>query len=201
MTLESNDEPKQFGFWTCVREDARQFLARQSPEEIKKKPSIYHALRLLFFTPGFQVLLSVRLQRALVKIPLIGKLLRRPIWYFTTIYFSCEIDTGSEFEPGIYIPHPCGIVIGDGIRVGRGVTILQGVTLGRRNHEKGSIIKVGAGTLISAGAKIIGDITIGENCQIGANAVVLRDVPSGYTAVGVPARLIPPCQKSPTVSQ
>ena len=174
-------------FWQCIREDARLIINRS-----EKKPLIYHIIRMLLFYPGFQLMLSIRIQRLVARVPLFGKVMQRILWYISTIYFSCEVDTGSKLGPGIYIPHPFGIIIGDGVQIDGNVTILQGVTLGRRTTEEKSVMRICSGTSVNAGAKIIGNITIGHNCQIGANAVVLVDVPDNYTAVGVPARLLPP---------
>ena len=92
-------------------------------------------------------------------------------------------------------PHPHGIVIGEGVGLGERVIIYQNVTLGgarRGDWQAGCYPTVGDDTTIFAGAVIVGAITVGRNCVIGANAVVLRDVPDGHTAVGAPARLIPP---------
>ena len=92
-------------------------------------------------------------------------------------------------------PHPSCVVIGDGVELGEGVVLYQGVTLGgarRGDWQAGRFPRIGDGTVIFAGASVLGDVTVGKACTIGANAVVLCDVPDGYSAVGVPARLIPP---------
>jgi serine O-acetyltransferase len=91
-------------------------------------------------------------------------------------------------EPGVYVPH--GQVVIDGFtKVGRGAVLRPFVTLGLRDgYPIGPVI--GDGTLLGTGAKVIGPITVGSNVQIGANAVVLSDVPDGATAVGVPAQVI-----------
>ena len=94
---------------------------------------------------------------------------------------------------GLRLKHPVGIVIGSGVSIGEHVTIFQNVTLGGRRMGDGGGEKypsIGDGTVIFAGAVVLGDVRIGKNCTIGANAVVLQDVPEGATAVGVPARVL-----------
>lgn len=92
-------------------------------------------------------------------------------------------------------PHPTSIVIGEGVRLGARVKIYQGVTLGgarRGDWQAGNYPVIGDDVVLFAGAVVIGGVTIGNNCTIGANAVVLTDVPDGHTAVGAPARILPP---------
>lgn len=94
----------------------------------------------------------------------------------------------------LLLPHPVGIVIGAGVTVGKNVTIYQNVTLGGArigDARANAYPAVGDGTVIFAGAIIVGSINIGKGCTIGANAVVLEDVPDGATAVGIPARILP----------
>jgi serine O-acetyltransferase len=90
----------------------------------------------------------------------------------------------------LQLPHPTGIVIGHGVTIEDDVTILQNVTLGHLGDGSGAdaypVIK--SGSAIYAGAKIIGAVVVGPNAKIGANAVVLKDVPEGNAAIGVPAK-------------
>lgn len=91
-------------------------------------------------------------------------------------------------------PHPACIVIGEGVKLGERVTIYQGVTLGgarRGDWQAGRYPVIGDDVTIFAGALVAGDVSVGKNCTIGANAVVLTDVPEGRTAAGVPARILP----------
>lgn len=149
-----------------------------------------HFLFLLLLVPGFQLGLSIRIQEVLGKIPLIGKLLRRIQWYITTIFFGSDIDPNCSIDSGIYFPHPFGIVIGGGCVIGKNVCINQNVTIGRRHPEETENPVIHSGVSIYAGVVIIGPITIGENAVIGANAVVNKDVQTGATMVGIPARAI-----------
>lgn len=105
--------------------------------------------------------------------------------------------TGIEIHPGavigrrFFIDHGMGIVIGETCEIGDNVTIYQGVTLGGTGHEKGKrhpTIKDNA--LIATGAKVLGNITIGENSKIGGGSVVLKDVPNNATVVGIPGRVV-----------
>ena len=154
----------------------------------KPKPSFGTWLRLVLLTPGYQIVISLRLQRLVGRIPAIGVLLRRIMWYLTTQYFNCDIDPLAEFGPGLYIPHPICVVVGAEVRAGRDVVVLQGVTLGRRGEPLGFLV-IGDDVQIGSGAKVLGVIRIGNGARIGANAVVLKEVPDNSVAVGVPARV------------
>ena len=147
-------------------------------------------LRLVLLEPGFQLALSLRLQEGLGRLPLIGRLLRRLLWYATTIWTSCHIAPSARFGGGLYMPHPTGIVIGDGVIVGSDATIFQQVTLGRHHPDIAGAPSLGNHCLLGAGAKILGAVTLGDHVTIGANAVVLADIASGNTAVGIPARIV-----------
>ncbi len=86
------------------------------------------------------------------------------------------------------IPHPNGIVIHPGSEIGPNCMILQQVTIGVADGDRAP--RLGGNVLVGSGAKVLGPVRIGDNARIGANAVVLQDVPDGATAVGVPARII-----------
>ena len=105
--------------------------------------------------------------------------------------------TGIEIHPGavigrrFFIDHGMGVVVGETCEIGDNVTIYQGVTLGGTGHEKGKrhpTIKDNA--LIATGAKVLGNITIGEYSKIGGGSVVLKDVPNNATVVGIPGRVV-----------
>lgn len=117
--------------------------------------------------------------------------------FFSTVnivVFGLEVSARLPIGPGLVLPHPNGTIIGAGV-VGENVTIFQQVTLGAKFVDHGYNIGnrpvVEDGVTITAGAKIIGAIRIGRGSVIGANAVVLADVPPGSLAIGVPATIRP----------
>lgn len=102
-----------------------------------------------------------------------------------------EIHPAAKIAAGVFIDHGAGVVIGETATVGSGTVIYQGATLGGTGKQKGKRHPdVGRNCLISAGAKVLGNVKIGDGAKIGAGAVVLTDVPPNATAVGVPARII-----------
>lgn len=141
--------------------------------------------------PGFACVLLRRLQEASVSLPVIGRPLRRLIWLWSVYAFGSDIAIDAEIGGGLYLPHPHGIVIGR-CRIGRDVTILQNVTLGAKRPGLTDAPVVEDRVVIGAGAVALGRVTIGEGAVIGANAVVLHDIPAGATAVGNPVRILPP---------
>jgi len=112
--------------------------------------------------------------------------------------------TGIEIHPGatigrrVFIDHGMGVVIGETAEIGDDCTLYHGVTLGGTSWNKGKRHPtLGRGVVIGAGAKVLGPITLGDGAKVGSNAVVVRDVPAGATAVGIPARLIEPgCEQA-----
>jgi serine O-acetyltransferase len=110
------------------------------------------------------------------------------VYHLMQLVFGCSIPPSVDLEAGVDIPHFHGIVIHQDTTVGSGTVIYQNVTIGGRNQKAGATI--GKNCLIAAGACILGDVKIGDNVKIGANAVVLTDIPSNCTAVGVPAKIV-----------
>lgn len=102
-----------------------------------------------------------------------------------------EIHPGATIGKGLFIDHGTGVVIGETAIIGDNVTMFHGVTLGGTGKEKGKRHPtVGNNVFIGCGAKLLGNITIGDNAKIGANAVILKDVPQSATAVGIPGRIL-----------
>ena len=112
--------------------------------------------------------------------------LRHRFWGVVT---GADIPLGCRIGGGLLLPHPNGIVIHPDARIGPNCLIFQQVTLGTGGSRPGAPV-IGAGVDICAGAKVLGGVAIGERAVIGANAVVLSDVPAGATAVGIPARIL-----------
>jgi len=113
--------------------------------------------------------------------------------------FQVDIHPAARLGAGVFLDHGTGIVIGETSVIGDDVSILQSVTLGGNGKERGDRHpKIGRGVLISVGAKVLGNITVGEGARIGAASVVLHDVPAHATAVGVPAKIVRvPCCEEP----
>ena len=150
-------------------------------------PTLAVWLRLFLLEPGFQFAFLLRIQELVARAPGVGVMLRRLVWYWRTRSFCSDIDPDATIGGGVRFPHPYGIVIGGGCTVGSRVVILHNVTLGRLRSGEASGPVVGDDAMLNAGAVIVGAISIGDGAVVGANAVVLRDVPAAHVAVGVPA--------------
>ena len=143
---------------------------------------------------GLHAVLLYRLSRALCKahVPLLPLIFTRLAQHV----FAVDIDYAAELGPGIAIVHGFGLVVGRGARIEGNCCLFHGVTLGNRGSEWiGSDEPDGQPVLerdiiVGAGAKILGPVRVGRNCVIGANAVVLKDVPPCSVVAGVPARVI-----------
>jgi len=116
-------------------------------------------------------------------------------WCVATIErrFGCYFHINAEVGPGINLPHPIGIVVGEGVKIGAGCKLYQHVTLGGRrlgDWRAGNYPQLGDHVVVFCGAAILGSVRVGDGATIGANAVVLDSVPSCQVAVGVPARVV-----------
>ncbi|MDW4272640.1 serine O-acetyltransferase [Staphylococcus saprophyticus] len=117
--------------------------------------------------------------------------LARLISQITRFFTGIEIHPGAQIGRRLFIDHGMSVVIGETCRIGDNVTIYQGVTLGGTGKEKGKRHPdIGDNVLIAAGAKVLGNITINSNVNIGANSVVLNTVPSYSTVVGIPGHIV-----------
>ncbi len=121
-------------------------------------------------------------------------------WAGRFISHLARFFTGIEIHPAVkvgrrvFIDHGMGIVVGETAEIGDDCTIYQGVTLGGTSLYKGTKRHptLGRGVVVSAGAKVLGGFTVGDGARVGSNAVLLKPVPAGATAVGIPARIIEP---------
>ena len=143
----------------------------------------------VFLYPSFRVILRYRLAHKLF--------LKKH--YFLARWISqrgarktgIEIHPGATIGKGLFIDHGSGVIIGETTIIGDNVTLYQGVTLGGTGKEQGKRHPtLEDNVMVSAGAKILGSFTIGENSKIGAGAVVLKEVPPNCTVVGVPGRIV-----------
>lgn len=115
----------------------------------------------------------------------------RAVSQFAKFLTGIEIHPGATIGRGLFIDHGSGVVIGETTIIGDNCTIYQGVTLGGTGKETGKRHPtLGNNVMIGAGAKLLGNFTVGDNSKIAAGAVVLRDVPENCTAVGIPAKVV-----------
>jgi serine O-acetyltransferase len=154
----------------------------------ERDPAAGSFLEVLLTYSGLHALVSYRIANNLrrIGVPFLPRLISQTAKFFTGI----EIHPGATIGSGLFIDHGMGVVIGETAIIGDGVTLYQGVTLGGTGKEKGKRHPtVGDNVVIGTGAKVLGNITIGSNSYIGANAVVIKDVPENSTVVGVPGRI------------
>lgn len=155
---------------------------------MKNDPAARTKLEVLLLYQSIHVLIFYRIANRFYKMKLF--FLARLISQLGRFFTGIEIHPGAKIGRGLFIDHGMGVVIGETAEVGDNVTIYHGVTLGGTGKHKGKRHPtVGDNVIIGCGAKILGPIYIGNNAKIGANAVVLKDVPEGKTAVGIPAKL------------
>lgn len=154
----------------------------------KRDPAAKSFLEILFLYQGIHALINHRFTHSLYKARLFfpARLLSQFSRHFTGI----EIHPGAQIGKRFFIDHGMGVVIGETAVVGDDVLLYQGVTLGGTGLEKGKRHPtIGNNVVIGGGAKVLGNITVGDNSYIGANAVVIKDVPPNSTVVGVPGRI------------
>lgn len=168
-------------------------MFRQLKEDIacvkSRDPAARSALEIFFLYPGFK---AIRLHRR-------ANWFYRHGMFFIARWISqwASRKTGVEIHPAVkigkrfFIDHGTGVVIGETAVIGDDVTIYQGVTLGGTGKDTGKRHPtIGNNVMVGAGAKVLGPLVIGDNSRIAAGAVVLSDIPSNSTAVGVPAKVV-----------
>jgi len=157
-------------------------------EAQKKDPAARSFLEIVLLYQGLHALILYRIGNFFYRIRLF--LIARIISQFARFLTGIEIHPGARIGKGLFIDHGMGIVIGETSVIGDNVLLYQGVTLGGTGLEKGKRHPtIGDNVVIGTGAKVLGNITVGENSYIGANAVVIKDVPPNSTVVGVPGRI------------
>lgn len=167
-------------------------VIRKLKEEIRviqeRDPAIHTPWEVLLY-PSFKVMIHYRMAH---KLYCSGHFfLARWISQKGVRKTGIEIHPGAQIGEGFFIDHGNGVIIGETAVIGNNVTLYQGVTLGGTGKEQGKRHPtIGDNVMISAGAKVLGSFTIGENSKIGAGSVVLEEVPPNSTVVGVPGRVV-----------
>ena len=155
----------------------------------ERDPAARNTWEVITCYPGFHAMLFHRLAHWLWGVGL--KWLARLVSHVSRWLTGIEIHPGATIRRRFFIDHGMGVVIGETAEIGEDCTLYHGVTLGGTSWSKGKRHPtLGKGVVVGAGAKILGPITVGDGARIGSNAVVVKDVPPGATAIGIPARII-----------
>lgn len=176
------------GFWATLRADM---------VNMEMTRTGYGAMLAAFFMRlDFPAVFLFRASALLRGKGWLGRAMAFVCWRLNAFMNGCDIRPEAQIAPGLSLPHPVGVVIGP-VQIGRNVVIHQSVTMGRSRSGDAydgpsSRPVVGDDVTIYAGAVIVGGVRIGDKAQIGANAVVVADVPAGATAFTPPARCLPP---------
>lgn len=156
---------------------------------MKNDPAARNSLEVFLLYPFIHALISYRISHFFYKKKMF--FCARFVSQFSRLFTGIEIHPGAKIGKGLFIDHGMGVVIGETAEVGDNVTLYHGVTLGGTGKHTGKRHPtVGNNVFIGSGAKILGPVVIGDRVKVGANAVILEDVPSDCTAVGIPARII-----------
>ncbi len=173
------------------------YLARAAMREeiraaLERDPAARSAWEVLLLYPSVWAIAFHRIAHLLHTSGLPGgRFLGRTLSQVSRALTGIEIHPGARIGKGLFIDHGMGVVIGETAEIGDNVTLFQGVTLGGTGKEKGKRHPtLGNNVVVGAGAKVLGSFTIGDNVQIGSNAVVVREVPANSVVVGVPGRVI-----------
>lgn len=167
--------------WRLWREDVLCVFERD--------PAARNLAEVLLLYPGVHAVLSQRLANRMWRRG--WKFAARLLSFLTRLLTNIDIHPGASIGRRLFIDHGSGVVIGETAELGDDVTLYHGVTLGGTSWNK---VKrhptLGNGVLIGAGAKILGPITLGDQVRVGANSVVIKDVPACCTVVGIPGRIV-----------
>lgn len=175
------------GLFELIKEDMQ--TAR------RRDPAARNMLEVALSYPGVHALWAHRLASRMWKMGM--RTPARMLGQMTRTFTGVDIHPAAKLGRRLFIDHATGVVIGETAVVGEDCVIFHGVTLGGQTMTRGKRHPtVGNRVMIGAGAKVLGPINIGDDAKIGANAVVVKDVPSGSVAVGVPARVTPMCPES-----
>jgi serine O-acetyltransferase len=178
---------KNIKMFNNIKEDIASVFARD--------PAARTTFEVLTCYPGLHARIFHRLSNWLWHAEL--KWMARFTSHFARWLTGIEIHPGATIGRRFFIDHGMGVVIGETAEIGDDVTLYHGVTLGGTSWKEGKRHPtLGNGVVVGAGAKILGPIYIGENAKIGSNAVVVKDVPAGATAAGIPARILDDAKKN-----
>lgn len=155
----------------------------------EKDPASKNVIYVMLLYPGFHALVLYRIAHFFsnMKLKFIARLISQLARFLTGI----EIHPGAKIGKRLFIDHGMGIVIGETTTIGDNCTIYHGVTLGGTGKDKYKRHPdLGNNVIVGCGAKVLGPIKIGDNAKIGANAVVLKEVPDNSTVVGIPGKVV-----------
>ena len=158
---------------------------------MQRDPAAKSRLEVILCYPGLHAVFLHRIAHTLHQNGL--RLLARLVSQFNRFVTGIEIHPGAKIGKRFFIDHGMGVVIGETTEIGDDVTMYQNVTLGGTSMEKKKRHPtIGNNVVIGAGAKVLGNVMVGEGARIGAGSVVVKDVPEAAVVVGVPARLMRP---------
>ena len=173
--------------------DERRFTRFRLREQIdtifREDPAAKSLLEIILCYPGFHSIMLHRLAHRFYRARLF--LLARLISQFSRSFTGIEIHPGAKIGRRFFIDHGMGVVIGETAEIGDDVLLYQGVTLGGTGKDKGKRHPtIGNNVVVGGGAKVLGNITVGDCVKIGAGSVVVHSVPNNSTVVGVPGRIV-----------
>ncbi len=181
---------KSWGVLKKVWETLVETLVEDYAIIMRRDPAAKNWLEIFFLYPGPQAIVLYRIAHLLHNLDIV--FLPRFISHIARFLTGIEIHPGAVIGKGVFIDHGMGVVIGETAVVGDYCLLYQGVTLGGTGKETGKRHPtLGSNVTVGAGAKILGNINIGDRVRVGAITVVLKDVPSNSTVVGIPGRIIP----------
>ena len=176
----------QPGLFSLLREDVSCVFQRD--------PAARTTWEVITTYPGIHALLWHRISHALWKRKL--RYTARFLSFFARMFTQIDIHPGATIGRRFFIDHGCGVVIGETAEVGDDVTLYHGVTLGGVSWNPGKRHPTLCdGVVVGAGAKVLGPITVGRGARVGANSVVINDVPETMTVVGIPGRVVLPASQ------